>query len=271
VFIKWLPGQARQVCNLDPYDPVNNRYGFPITTPGPGQQATLSSSYGTVRTGTVVDCPIVAVGRFPVTGPWYGTGINSNPTVLYRLPQVVAYNAYYKTVTLPAYYVYCQEEISKYIDRCTLIIPDASNPIVAARLKANYAPGLNGLDLANAQDFYFISGKFGGNAVPPPWILNGPLGQFRTPNQYPIISECPTGLGAQNQNREYTPFMLFRELITGPNYPDDVICFVNNAEFAEMMISAGVFIPLNGGRINAPVLDCVRILPPSGQCCLPCP
>jgi len=270
VFIKFLPGQCRRVCNLDPFDPIHNPFGFPILS-GPHQQATLSSSYGTVRTGTVIDCPIVAVGRFPVTGPWFGVGTNSNPSVLYRLPQVVAYNAYYKTVTLPTYYVYCQEQISRYIDRCTLIITEASDPILAARLKATFAPGLLILDEDNAQDFTVIDGRVFGQTPPLPFVLGGPVGPFRAVNQFPIIEQCPTGPGAQNSNRLYTPFMevdLF-ELTNAPNPGALALCFVNNAGFADMLEDSGFFTEVDDGFINAPVLDCTKILPPSGACCHP--
>lgn len=159
IFIKFLPGKCRRVCNLDPFDAVTNPFGFPITA-GPNKQADLLSSYGTIQTGTVLDCPIVAVGTFPTSGPWFhGPGSNSNPSVFYRLEQVIAYNAYYKTVTLPAWYVFCQDFITKYINRCTLIIPDASTLKLANRLKANYAPGLNNIDSDNFQKFFFIDGR----------------------------------------------------------------------------------------------------------------
>lgn len=274
VFIIWLPGQARRVCNLQPYDPVTNPYGFPITTPGPTQQATLSASYGTVRAGAVVDCPIVAVGRFPTGGPWFpGGAANANPAVFYRLPQVLAFNAYYKTVTLPAWYVYCQDSVSRYINRCTVIIPDVSDPVLAARLKANWAPALVFMDEENAQDMSVIVGRVFGDVPPPPFEAGGPVGPLRAVNQYPIIEECPTGIGPRNTNREYTPFMEFDLLyLTDPLDPANLqLCFVNNADFAELLEENGFFTEVENGFVNAPVIDCSRILPPTGACCLPCP
>lgn len=275
VFIRWLPGQARRVCNLNPYNAVTNPFGFPITTPGPTQQATLSQLYGTTRAPAVLDCPIVAVGKFPVTGPWFpGNGANSNPAVFYRLQQVIAFNAYFKTVTLPAFYVYCQEDASRFIDRCTVIVPDVQDPVLAARLKANYAPGLAALDEENSQDFTFIDGRVFGDVPPLPFINGGPVGPLQTVNQYPIIEECPTGRGAQQSNRFYTPLMEFDIFEAGPGYPLDplirMICFVNNADYAEFLEEAGVFTEIEDGFINVPVLDCTRILPPGGACCI-CP
>ncbi len=269
IFIKFLPGKCRRVCNLDPFDAVTNPFGFPITA-GPNKQADLLSSYGTIQTGTVLDCPIVAVGTFPTSGPWFhGPGSNSNPSVFYRLEQVIAYNAYYKTVTLPAWYVFCQDFITKYINRCTLIIPDASTLKLANRLKANYAPGLNNIDSDNFQKFFFIDGRVLGDTPPPAFVDGGPVGILKAVNQLPIIEECPTGPGAQNINRCYVPLMKFR--ILEYTYPPENICFVSSAEQAKCLLYHDVFTDIDGGRINAPVLDCVRIAPPTGQCCLPCP
>lgn len=273
VFIRFLPGQARLVCNTAPFNAVTNPQGFPITS-GPNKQADLLSAYGTSQTGVVLDCPIVAIGTFPKSGPWFpGGNANANPLTFYRLPQVIAFNAYFKTVTLPAWNVYCQEFISRYIDKCTIIIPDVENAKLAARLKANLAPGLGSIDEDNLQDFIFIDGRVFGDTPPPTFKNGGPVGPFMDVNQFPIIEQCPTGHGAQNQNRLYTPLMevdLF-ELTNPPDPLDLEICFVNNAPFADFLEDAGFFTEVDDGNINAPVLDCFKIVPPSGACCIPSP
>lgn len=275
IFIRFLPGQARRVCNLNPYDPNTNPYGFPIVAAGPTKQADLLSAYGTTRTGAVLDCPIVAVGAFPKSGPWFPGGTaNANPSNFYRLQQVIAYNACYKTVTLPAWYVYCQDFITRYINRCTVIIPDAQTRLGVRLLNANFAPGLGNIDQANVQDFYFPDGRVFGDVPPAAFINGGPVGILADVNQYPIIEHCPNGHGVQNQNRNYTPLMQL--LILEHTNPMDVynkqLCFVNNAQYAQFLVGAGILTQVNGaGRLNVPVLDCVKILPPGGACCLPCP
>lgn len=270
IFIRFLPGQCRRVCNLQPYHAVNNPYGFPVTS-GPDKQADLLSAYGAVRTGTVVDCPIIAIGAFPKSGPWFpGNGANANPIQFYRLPQVLAYNAYYKTVTLPAWWVYCQDFITRYINKCRIIIPDVANLNLATRLKANYAPGLNNIDNQNFQDFIFIDGRIYQDGAPSTWFRNGgPAGVFADVNQYPIVEECPCGVGAQNRNRDYTPLMEFRLFeLTNPPTPYNLrICFVNNWEYAQFLEGEGFYTEIELGKINAPVLDCFKILPPGGATC----
>lgn len=273
VFIKFLPGQCRRVCNTAPFNAVTNPEGFPITS-GPNKQADLLSAYGTSQTGTVLDCPIVAVGPFPKTGPWFpGGNANASPLDFYRLPQVIAYNAYNKTVTLPAWNVFCQEFITRYIDKCTVIIPDVQNAKLAARLNANLAPGLGSIDEDNLQDFLFLDGRVFGDTPPPSFKNGGPVGIFKTPNQLPIIEQCPTGHGVQQLNPNYTPLMEVDLLeLTNPPDPTNLqLCFVNNAQFADFLEDSGFFTEVDDMNINAPVLDCAKILPPSGACCIPSP
>ncbi len=172
LFIKWLPGKARLVTNTDPYDAITNPRGFPVLT-GIDKQADLSTTYGTSRSPVVIDAPIAAVGMLN-DSVWPRD--NSNPTVLYRLPQVIAYTQSLKRITLPAWYTYCQERLpdtnaygSFFIDKVTVIIPDVEDPVLADRLKANLAPGLGDIDVDNSQDFFFIDGRIFGDTPPPPF------------------------------------------------------------------------------------------------------
>lgn len=272
VFMQFLPGKCRRVCNTAPYDQLANPYGFPITS-GINKEADLLSAYGTSQTGVVVDCPIVAVGAFPTSGPWFpGSNANSNPLSFYRLRQVLAYNAYNKTVTLPAWYVYCQNFITKYINKCTVIIPDVQDATLATRLKANLAPGLGNFDANNTQDFKFIDGRIYHDGPSATWFKNGgPAGIWADVNQYPVIEQCPTGHGAQNINRCYSPVMEFDilELTSAPNPYCTDVCFVNNADYADYLEGAGFLTEVKVKKINAPVIDCYKIVSPGGSCCFP--
>lgn len=268
VFIKFKPGQARLVTNTNPWNAITNPTGLPTVA-----QADLLTTYGTSRSPVVVDCPIAAVGPLN-SGPWIRD--NSDPTVQYRLPQVIAFNTYYKTIQLPAWYVYCQERLpgtppaSFYIDRCTVIVPDAASPIEAARLQANLAPGLSLIDSLNTQNFYFIDGRIFGDTPPTPYISGGPTGILAAANQYPVIQWAPNGIGAANTNRAYTPVMNFDILEGGPNFPvfpNQAVVFANNAPYIESeLIPGGVYINTPDLRFNVPVLESFRIQRPGGGC-----
>lgn len=277
VFIRFLPGQARTVTNLSPYNAITNPNGFPDVIPGPNQQAELLTKYGSSSSSVVLDCPIAAVGPFD-GGAWERD--NSDPTTLYRLPQVITFNRYYKSITLPAWYAYCQERLpgdppgpgtSYYIDKVTFIVPDVADPILADRLKANLAPALGLIDPLNVQVFYFVDGRVFGEIVPTPFIGGGPTGILAAMNQYPVIQWCPNGIGAYNGNRAYTPVMDFWILEAGPNFPytpaDRKLAFANNAPYIENVLLPGtIYLPLPDGRINAPVMGGYRILRQSGGC-----
>jgi len=271
VFIKWLPGKARQVTNTNDYFWDTNPWGFPITTPGPTQQATLSTTYGTSRSPVVVDCPIAAVG--PLSGSVWPRD-NSVPTVLYRLPQVVAFNSKYKMITLPAWYTYCQERMLGstttahfFIDKCTVIIPDVEDLILADRLGANRAPGLGHIDPGNTQDFFFIDGRMSAQSPPPFFADGGPVGSLMKPNQYPILEWCPNGIGMNNRNRAYTPVMDVLLLEGGPNFPTNGgIPFANSWPYVQDLITAGIYTPDSDLRINAPVMGFFRIVRPQAGC-----
>jgi hypothetical protein len=269
VFIKFKPGQARTVTNTNPWNAVTNPSGFP--TPA---QADLLRTYGTSRSGVVVDSPIAAVGPLD-SGVWPRN--NSNPTVLYRLPQVMAFNLRQKLITLPAWFVYSKERFpgtppaSFYIDKCTVIVPDVANPILAARLKANLAPALNLIDPANVQNFYFIDGRIFGATPPIPFIAGGPVGILADVNQWPVIQWSPDGMGINNRNAAYTPVMNFDILEGGPNFPfsssNRRVSFANNAPYIELiLLPGGIYINTPDERINAPVLGATRIRPPIGGC-----
>lgn len=270
IFIKWLPGKARLVTNTDPYNVGTNPRGFPVTS-GVGKQADLATTYGTSKAPVVVDCPIAAVGQLN-SSSWPRD--NSDPTVLYRLLQVVAYTPSLKRITLPAWYAYCQERLpdtntygSFFIDKCTVIIPDVEDPILAERLKANLAPGLADIDVNNSQDFFFIDGRIFGDTPPTEFLLGGPVGPLMKPNQYPILEWAPTGVGAYNKNKAYTPVMDVTLLEAGPNFPTDGgMPFANSWPYVIALETAGVYIPISDLRINAPVMGFFRIVRPQEGC-----
>jgi len=270
IFIKWLSGKARLVTNTNPYNAVTNPHGFPVLT-GVGKQADLSTTYGTSKSPVVVDCPIAAVGQLN-DSTWQRD--NSNPTVLYRLPQVIAYTPTLKRITLPAWYTYCQERlpdttnvISFFIDKVTVIVPDVQDPILADRLKANLAPGLGDIDVLNSQDFLFPDGRIFGATPPPAFILGGPVGALVKPIQYPILEWCPNGVGVSNTNKAYTPVMDFIALEGGANFPNNGgLPFANSWPYAIDLESALVWVPVPDERINAPVMGFFRIVRPQAGC-----
>lgn len=275
VFIKFLPGMARTVTNTKPFDPCKNPTGFPITS-GMNKQADLLTSYGASRQWVVVDCPIAAVGPFD-NGIWPRN--NSCPTKLYRLPQVIGFNKYYKSITLPAWYTYSQERFpgcppaSFYIDKCTVIVPDVANRCLATRIGANFAPALNDIDRCNRQDFDLIDGRIRGVTPPTPFIFGGPLGNLMAVNQFPVLEWAPNGIGVQNTNTAYTPVMDLLVLEGGPNFPfippngvDKKISFANNWTYLQQLLDIRVYCAIPDEVINAPVMSCFRLTRPQGGC-----
>lgn len=269
IFIKWLPGKARLVTNTDPYNAVTNPKGFPVLA-GPGKQADLLTTYGTSKAPVVVDCPIAAVG--PLNDSVWPRD-NSNPTVLYRLPQVVSYTPSQKRITLPAWYTYCQERLpdsnaygSFFVDKVTVIIPDVQDPILADRLKANLAPGLGDIDPNNSQDFFFIDGRMFGE--PNPFITGGPVGPLMKPIQYPILEWCPNGIGANNTNKGYVPIMDVLLLEGSVNFPTNGgLPFANSWPFVtDVLLPGMIYLSVPDERINAPVMDFFRIVRPQAGC-----
>jgi|GEM_PF-724858 len=273
VFIKFKPGFARVVTNTDPWDVDDNPTGWPTT--GLGGQADFLATYGTSKSPVVVDAPIAAVGPFD-NGVWPRN--NDDPTTLYRLPQVITFNKYFKTITLPAWYTYCQERFlgtptaSMYIDKCKVIIPDVEDPILAARLGANLAPGLGEIDEENSQDFYYVDGRRYGVTPPDAFIAGGPPGALAAVNQLPVLEWAPNGRGAGNTNRAYTPVMDFEILESFTGFPTGQLVFVNNWSFIQRLLVGPpvpplpVYIEIDDERINAPVMDFFRIQPSTAGC-----
>lgn len=275
VFVKFLPGKQRVFTNTNPFNAITNPKGFPILT-GVNKQADLLPFYGTSQAGVVADCPIAAVGPLD-NGIWPRN--NSNPTTLYRLPQVITFNKYYKSINLPAWYTWCQERFpgnppaSFYIDKCTVIVPDVANPILAARIGANLAPALDTIDVANLQDFLLIDGRIFGATPPTPFVLGGPLGVLMAVDQFPVLEWAPNGIGVSNRNTGYTPVMDIDILEGGPNFPfippngvDKRIAFANNWDYAQHLLGIGVYVEVEDEVINAPVMGFFRITRPSGGC-----
>jgi len=270
VFIKWLPGKARQVTNTAAPG-AGNIAGFPILT-GLLKEADLVTTYGTSKSDVVVDCPIVAVGPLD-NGVWQRD--NVDPTTLYRLPQVIDidfgdFNKTKKTVKLPAWYAYCQERFPDspaprfYIDRCTVIIPDVEDYVLADRLGANRAPGLDDIDVDNSQDFFYIDGWLFGDGS---FITGGPPGILAAVNQYPVLEWAPNGMGIgkdRNTNRAYTPVMDFTILEGGASFPftpaNKKVVFVNNWSYLDTILIPGlVYTEVPDHRVNAPITSFIRI------------
>lgn len=206
--------------------------------------ATVVSYYGTTQTQpAILDCPIIVIG--PLGSPTY------------KLAQVMALNYKTKQVTLPAWYVYCQEQTTRYIDKATLIVPDVADPNLAYQLKANYAPGLASVPQSDTENFYYFLG-------------------VKPSNQFPVIQACPNGIGTRNTNTIYCPVMNYVTLTRNVPY----LVFVNNSRYIESILvpytvftpsvplSAIVDQPVPGAciHINAPVISSYRIQPATGGC-----
>lgn len=186
------------------------------------------------QTNARVDCSIVAYG--PLGGP-----CSPNTPLIYRIGQCISINTYAKTIALPAWYVFCQDCLTRAIQRCTVIIPDVGSQALAQVLKANYAPNLQLYPFSDTQRFYAMR-------------------EPKPPTQLPVIQECPNGIGAYNTNRWYVPVMQYT-LLHRPNIPPYVV--INNAAYLEKL---PLIIASQDTRINAPVLECTPLSAANGGC-----
>lgn len=177
----------------------------------------------------VVDYPIVALGR--LGGPWLA---KPDPP-FYRIRQAIGHDPYAKTITLPAWDVFCDDPITRRPATATVIIPDVGDATLASELGANLAPDLLNVPIGDTQSF---------------WVMSFP----KPPSQLPVIEDCPDWWW-WNLNFNYTPVM--RYTVLQRNIPQWAI--VNNDTFLQMLIgSGGLVVTSDTQRINAPVIPLVR-------------
>lgn len=217
VYIKWKPGAAKR--------PIISDLDLPS-----GAEATFTF------TNIAVDRPIVALGK--LDGPW-----SPAPAGRYRLPQVLDYDPKYKTVVLPVWLVYGQDETTKQPLIGEVIIPDVADPALAAILKANVAPGLAAIDADNVQKF---------------WVQDWTIAPAVPPFQLPIVErsdnllQCLSSIEMLNRNRDFTPVMDFT-LLMRTGLPAYVV--VNNPTLLQNLLGTG-FVEIGSPiRINAPMLE----------------
>lgn len=238
-YITWAPGvQPRPITNANPAGP-DNPNGIPVDG-----SVCISFFPPCVPPGlgpTVLDFPIVALGE--LDGPWRLSSEWNTVSFPYRLLQVVDYDPRCKTITLPAWYVYCDDPFTRLVVYEKVIIPDASDPVLAALLKANLAPALLQVPPEDTQAFYW-------QLFPKP------------PAQFPVIEECPVFFDWRNPNFQlpskpsiYSPVM--RVILLQRNIPPSTV--VNNDTFIFRLInSGGLIVTSDTLRINAPVICCKK-------------
>ncbi len=271
VYIRWLPTATPHVITNGSLANAGNPTGLPpvteavysLTVNGPPIGAPPFFTVGPAPGITVVDCPIFAIGN--ISNPWFKPTSFVRPYV-YRIPQGVGINTYTKRLTIPFWYVYCRNGITRAISVLRVIIPDASEISLARLLKANFAPNLGIASwlppqpspLGMSSTMYVTNW----NQIVPPGT---PLKVLA--NQYPLLDACPTSCDWRNTNRNYSPVDAF--VLLNRNLPliSPEVLF-NNWEFVVQQIMAGGLVSVPpclypphtpGPRVNAPVL-CVQPL-----------
>ena len=151
--------------------------GFTKTPITSASQIAALSSAGEISindTGIITDDPIVAIGG--LGGAWL-----PQPPGTYRIPQGTVDSDYLSTklITLPTYRVAGENETSEQSCPTQIVVPDVSDPAVAAYIGANVAPGLLAIDSADVQSLRYL--------LPP-----------NPPAQLPLIQESPNGFGVWN-------------------------------------------------------------------------
>ncbi len=252
-YITWRPGVTPWVITNPSLGVTGAAPGLPNGTqayysmtpippqPLPGPQPLVFSGLPFAAFGfTILDCPIFAVGQ--ISNPW----VKIAPGI-YRIPQGRTINTYTKQLTIPFWYVYCRNDITRAISVERIIIPDVGDPALAALIGANYAPLLNNAPPDERNSLYVFNWRQDISMLPgiqPLKVLA---------NQYPVRSECPRPCGPRNQNYDYTPLATFT-LINRVNLNLAEVLF-NNEEFILQQIMAGnlAFTPPRA-VFNAPVL-----------------
>lgn len=254
-FVTWLPGVTPHfILNARPENPVTNPYGLPDNS-----KVSISSvppGSNDPNTRIVVDCPIVALGSLetPAGNPRFGG--------IYRIPQIIALNSRNKTITLPVWDVFCKDNIHQKVGIVQVIIPDVQDPLLAAQIKANLAPGLGEVPLSDTQNFWVINWQ---------QKFTTPSGQQATlvvpPGQNPIVEECPSNFfwgpglypcpfSSMNTNTAYTPIDIYVLLNRNfnpafPGFTDKSV--IETPEFIASLEANGLLTIISGNtRINTP-------------------
>ncbi len=215
-FVTWNPGITK--VPLTSLSQINTLIG--------------AGSLAVVMSEVRLDCPILALG--PLGGPWLAKPFPP----FYRIPQGITHDPRTKSITLPAWDVFCQDPITRRVFVRTVIIPDVENAVLAAQLGANWAPGLVGFPFADTQRFWWMDPALG----PTP------------PSQLPVVENCPNGIGVRNTNFNYSPVQQYTVLDRNPPIPPWAV--INNPPFIQMLIGSGFLVVVDEAtRINAPLAD----------------
>lgn len=249
-YIMWRPGVIPWVIT-NPEAPMGSAPGLPNGTqayysmtpnppnPLPAPQILLPHGLPFAPTGfTILDCPIFAVGN--LNNPWGSGGV-------YRIPQGRYVNTYTKQLTIPFWYVYCRNDVTRAIEVHRIIMPDVGDFGLARLIGANYAPLLNAPP-PNERNSLFVF-NWAQDIDPGPGIRLLKV----LVNQYPVRSECPRPCGPGNLNRDYTPLATF--LLINKINPNLTEVLFNNEEFILQQIgTGGLAFAAPRFIVNAPVL-----------------
>lgn len=204
-YVTWKPGSVRRpIVNAIPGDPQ----GLPS-----------AAEADIIPTSIVAQFPIVAIG--PLGGPWLPAAPGS-----YRIKQGFAMPDYArsKLLFLPAYQIHCRDFIGRRVRDAIVVIPDATDQVLADEIGANYAPGLNSVPdgTVNPSD---------NDTQAVYWVPT-----MAWPCQLLILEQCPFGFGVRQKNADFTPVGRFivLERNTIPQWT-----IVNNIEYVEFLLSTG--------------------------------
>lgn len=223
--VTWLPGvTARPICNANPASPAN-----PTGLPGPAEAAITA-------TDVVLDCPIFALG--PLVKPFpTGTG--------YLTPQADVVDVYSKEISLPVWFVYCTNPVTRHCGLAVAFITDASDPALAAALGANLAPGLLNLPDSDTSDFFVQRGPKPLSQLPV--VSDCRIGTFQ-----PWISTTPTTMSLG-----YSPVMRY-VILQRHLPPSTTVCSIDTLN---RFLSNGCLTVLGDAqRINTSVFDISQVI-----------
>ena len=138
-----------------------------------------------------------------------------------------------KLITLPTYCVV--GEVSEATEKSVIkqiVVPDVSDPTIAAKIGANVAPGLLNIDKADVQPLFYILAP-------------------KSPGQLPVIRDNPTVNSAWNTNFNYTPIMQL--ILLNSSLPPNTT--VNTDDLIYLLLHNGALSVANSStRLNAPVV-----------------
>lgn len=213
---------ARNITNALPASKLNP-FGLPDTR---------EACYD--KTDIVVDYPIVALGQ--LGAPGQVTFTLTNP-LSYRIGEAKSINYGAKMITLPTYYAYGQNPLTKKIVIAEFIVTETTDWRDACYFGWSYAPGLTEVRQTGTSRLWV----FGFSRTPQkPW-------------QFPVLENIPTPLGPKNRNYDYSPIMDgFMVFDANPGLT------VNNPTYLECLLDRNVLHDDFVERLNGSVVGYIE-------------